>query len=76
MAGEQRPGGTPRATHPLRWLSQGCEDGCTLIPKNCFTVKAELLPFPLGIRIDYILYKVMGDPWPPALGGSSGEASL
>ncbi|KFQ38816.1 Sphingomyelin phosphodiesterase 2, partial [Mesitornis unicolor] len=36
---------------------EGCEDGCTLIPKNCFTVKAELLPFPLGIRIDYILYK-------------------
>ncbi|KAM6108205.1 LOW QUALITY PROTEIN: sphingomyelin phosphodiesterase 2 [Pterocles gutturalis] len=37
--------------------SQGCEDGCTLIPNNCFTVKTELLPFPLGIRIDYILYK-------------------
>ncbi|NWS60000.1 NSMA phosphodiesterase, partial [Chunga burmeisteri] len=38
---------------------EGCEDGCTLIPNNCFTVKAELLPFPLGIRIDYILYKAI-----------------
>ncbi|NXP78518.1 NSMA phosphodiesterase, partial [Ramphastos sulfuratus] len=38
---------------------EGCEDGCTLIPKNCFTDKAELLPFPLGIRIDYILYKAI-----------------
>lgn len=42
--------------------SQGCEDGCTLIPSNRFTVKSELQPFPLGIRIDYILYKVMGAP--------------
>lgn len=40
--------------------SQGCEDGCTLIPNNCFAVKSELQPFPLGIRIDYILYKVTG----------------
>ncbi|XP_069732070.1 sphingomyelin phosphodiesterase 2 [Phaenicophaeus curvirostris] len=38
---------------------EGCEDGCTLIPNNCFTVKSELLPFPLGIRIDYILYKAV-----------------
>ncbi|XP_010005433.1 PREDICTED: sphingomyelin phosphodiesterase 2 [Chaetura pelagica] len=38
---------------------EGCQDGCTLIPSNCFTVKAELLPFPLGIRIDYILYKAI-----------------
>ncbi|KFO92855.1 Sphingomyelin phosphodiesterase 2, partial [Buceros rhinoceros silvestris] len=38
---------------------EGCKDGCTLIPKNCFTIKAELLPFPLGIRIDYILYKAL-----------------
>ncbi|KAM6370233.1 LOW QUALITY PROTEIN: sphingomyelin phosphodiesterase 2 [Pluvialis apricaria] len=36
---------------------EGCEDGCTLVPNNCFTRKSELLPFPLGIRIDYILYK-------------------
>ncbi|NXU53375.1 NSMA phosphodiesterase, partial [Turnix velox] len=38
---------------------EGCEDGCTLVPNNCFTVKSELLPFPLGIRIDYILYKAL-----------------
>ncbi|NWX13561.1 NSMA phosphodiesterase, partial [Aegotheles bennettii] len=38
---------------------EGCEDGCTLIPNNCFTIKAELMPFPLGIRIDYILYKAI-----------------
>ncbi|NWH45966.1 NSMA phosphodiesterase, partial [Fregata magnificens] len=38
---------------------EGCEDGCTLVPNNCFTVKTELLPFPLGIRIDYILYKAV-----------------
>ncbi|NXJ71026.1 NSMA phosphodiesterase, partial [Rostratula benghalensis] len=39
---------------------EGCEDGCTLVPGNCFTVKSELLPFPRGIRIDYVLYKVTG----------------
>ncbi|NXM70664.1 NSMA phosphodiesterase, partial [Serilophus lunatus] len=38
---------------------EGCEDGCTLVPNNCFTDKSELLPFPLGIRIDYILYKAI-----------------
>ncbi|NXV82766.1 NSMA phosphodiesterase, partial [Atlantisia rogersi] len=38
---------------------EGCEDGCTLVPNNCFTVKTELMPFPLGIRIDYILYKAV-----------------
>ncbi|NXW55300.1 NSMA phosphodiesterase, partial [Eurystomus gularis] len=38
---------------------EGCENGCTLIPRNCFTLKTELLPFPLGIRIDYILYKAI-----------------
>ncbi|NXE83445.1 NSMA phosphodiesterase, partial [Cochlearius cochlearius] len=38
---------------------EGCEDGCTLVPNNCFTVKTELLPFPLGIRIDYVLYKAV-----------------
>ncbi|NXB70320.1 NSMA phosphodiesterase, partial [Donacobius atricapilla] len=36
---------------------EGCKNGCTLVPDNCFTDKSELLPFPLGIRIDYILYK-------------------
>ncbi|NWS07775.1 NSMA phosphodiesterase, partial [Motacilla alba] len=39
---------------------EGCKNGCTLVPDNCFTDKSELLPFPLGIRIDYILYKVTG----------------
>ncbi|NXI65215.1 NSMA phosphodiesterase, partial [Anseranas semipalmata] len=38
---------------------EGCEDGCTLIPNNRFTIKSELQPFPLGIRIDYILYKAV-----------------
>ncbi|NWY06222.1 NSMA phosphodiesterase, partial [Nothoprocta ornata] len=38
---------------------EGCKDGCTLVPDNCFTVKTELRPFPLGIRIDYILYKAV-----------------
>ncbi|NXS53846.1 NSMA phosphodiesterase, partial [Brachypteracias leptosomus] len=38
---------------------EGCENGCTLVPKNCFTLQTELLPFPLGIRIDYILYKAI-----------------
>ncbi|KAK2521713.1 sphingomyelin phosphodiesterase 2 isoform X1 [Columba livia] len=38
---------------------EGCEDGCTLIPNNCFTAKTELLPFPQGVRIDYILYKAI-----------------
>ncbi|NXY20558.1 NSMA phosphodiesterase, partial [Atrichornis clamosus] len=36
---------------------EGCKNGCTLVPDNCFTDKSEMLPFPLGIRIDYILYK-------------------
>ncbi|NXE00395.1 NSMA phosphodiesterase, partial [Chaetorhynchus papuensis] len=38
---------------------EGCKNGCTLVPENCFTDKSELLPFPLGIRIDYILYKAI-----------------
>ncbi|NXG72913.1 NSMA phosphodiesterase, partial [Baryphthengus martii] len=45
---------------------EGCENGCTLIPKNCFALKTELLPFPLGIRIDYVLYKVTEGARPPA----------
>lgn len=36
---------------------EGCEDGFTLVPANCFINKEELQPFPLGIRIDYVLYK-------------------
>uniref|UniRef100_A0A8D0KMQ3 Sphingomyelin phosphodiesterase 2 n=1 Tax=Salvator merianae TaxID=96440 RepID=A0A8D0KMQ3_SALMN len=35
----------------------GNEDGCTLVPANCFTGKKELQCYPQGIRIDYILYK-------------------
>ncbi|NWT20909.1 NSMA phosphodiesterase, partial [Vireo altiloquus] len=38
---------------------EGCKNGCTLVPDNCFTDKSELLPFPLGIRIDYVLYKAI-----------------
>ncbi|NXO12036.1 NSMA phosphodiesterase, partial [Oriolus oriolus] len=38
---------------------EGCKNGCTLVPDNCFAEKSELLPFPLGIRIDYILYKAI-----------------
>ncbi|NXB35291.1 NSMA phosphodiesterase, partial [Eulacestoma nigropectus] len=38
---------------------EGCKNGCTLVPGNCFTDKSELLPFPLGIRIDYVLYKAI-----------------
>lgn len=52
-------GHTESHPHPGS-CSQGCEDGCTLIPNNCFTAKTELLPFPQGVRIDYILYKVTG----------------
>ncbi|XP_069489552.1 sphingomyelin phosphodiesterase 2 isoform X2 [Ambystoma mexicanum] len=36
---------------------EGSEDGCTLLPNNCYANKKELEPFPHGIRIDYILYK-------------------
>ncbi|NXC10560.1 NSMA phosphodiesterase, partial [Orthonyx spaldingii] len=38
---------------------EGCKNGCTLVPDNCFTEQSELQPFPLGIRIDYILYKAI-----------------
>ncbi|XP_070795790.1 sphingomyelin phosphodiesterase 2 isoform X1 [Pituophis catenifer annectens] len=36
---------------------KGCEDGCTLVPANCYISKKELQYYPQGIRIDYILYK-------------------
>lgn len=74
VTGAERGPGAHREppTHPGP-CSQGCEDGCTLVPNNCFTVKTELLPFPLGIRIDYILYKVTGGPRPPAAGGREGR---
>lgn len=29
-----------------------------MVLKNCYVKHQELGPFPLGIRIDYILYKV------------------
>ncbi|NWZ41107.1 NSMA phosphodiesterase, partial [Brachypodius atriceps] len=38
---------------------EGCKNGCTLVPDNCFTDKSELLPFLPGVRIDYILYKAI-----------------
>lgn len=41
------------------FLLQGCEDGITLIADNPFINKKELCPFEKGIRIDYILFKVM-----------------
>lgn len=64
--------GHPRTLPGHGACSQGCEDGCTLIPNNCFTVTSELQPFPLGIRIDYILYKVMGTPLGWDGGGNGG----
>ncbi|XP_063153750.1 sphingomyelin phosphodiesterase 2 [Candoia aspera] len=36
---------------------EGCEDGCTLVPANCYINKKELGCYPQGIRIDYVLYK-------------------
>lgn len=29
-----------------------------MVPKNCYVSQQDLGPFPLGIRIDYVLYKV------------------
>uniref|UniRef100_A0A3P8Z1C6 sphingomyelin phosphodiesterase n=1 Tax=Esox lucius TaxID=8010 RepID=A0A3P8Z1C6_ESOLU len=37
----------------------GCEGGITLIADNPFINPKELCPFENGVRIDYILYKVM-----------------
>ncbi|NXD56431.1 NSMA phosphodiesterase, partial [Corvus moneduloides] len=56
---EQGPRALQEPPHSPRLLSQGCKNGCTLVPDNCFIDKSELLPFPLGIRIDYILYKAI-----------------
>ncbi|GAB1295058.1 Sphingomyelin phosphodiesterase 2 [Apodemus speciosus] len=36
---------------------KGSDDGCTMVPKNCYVSQQDLGPFPLGIRIDYVLYK-------------------
>ncbi|XP_004702234.1 sphingomyelin phosphodiesterase 2 [Echinops telfairi] len=38
---------------------QGCEEGCTMVPHNCYVNQQELQPFPFGIRIDYVLYKAV-----------------
>lgn len=29
-----------------------------MVPENCYVNQRELEPFPCGIRIDYVLYKV------------------
>lgn len=29
-----------------------------MVPKNCYVNQQELKPFPFGVRIDYMLYKV------------------
>lgn len=34
-----------------------------MVPENCYVNQQELEPFPCGIRIDYVLYKVR--PLPP-----------
>lgn len=38
---------------------KGSEDGCTMVPTNCYVSQQDLGPFPLGIRIDYVLYKAV-----------------
>ncbi|XP_008850649.1 sphingomyelin phosphodiesterase 2 [Nannospalax galili] len=38
---------------------KGSEDGCTMVPKNCYVSQQDLGPFPFGIRIDYVLYKAV-----------------
>ncbi|XP_007484485.1 sphingomyelin phosphodiesterase 2 isoform X2 [Monodelphis domestica] len=38
---------------------QGCEDGCTMVPNNCFVNSKEMESFPRGVRIDYILFKAI-----------------
>lgn len=38
---------------------KGSEEGCTMVPENCYVSRQELEPFPLGIRIDYVLYKAV-----------------
>lgn len=37
-----------------------------MVPENCYVNQQELEPFPCGIRIDYVLYKVRLLP-PPCL---------
>ncbi|KAG8132202.1 hypothetical protein E2320_010076 [Naja naja] len=43
--------------HTSKGADVGYEDGCTLVPANCYINKKELQCYPQGIRIDYILYK-------------------
>ncbi|XP_057611987.1 sphingomyelin phosphodiesterase 2 [Chionomys nivalis] len=38
---------------------KGSEAGCTMVPTNCYVSQQDLGPFPLGIRIDYVLYKAV-----------------
>ncbi|XP_040839812.1 sphingomyelin phosphodiesterase 2-like isoform X2 [Ochotona curzoniae] len=38
---------------------QGAEDGCTMVPGNCYVSQQDLELFPCGIRIDYVLYKAV-----------------
>lgn len=34
-----------------------------MIPENCYVKQQELEPFPSGIRIDYVLFKVRPQVW-------------
>ncbi|XP_049754426.1 sphingomyelin phosphodiesterase 2 [Elephas maximus indicus] len=38
---------------------RGCDEGCTMVPQNCYVNQQELEPYPSGIRIDYVLYKAV-----------------
>ncbi|XP_051853478.1 sphingomyelin phosphodiesterase 2 [Antechinus flavipes] len=38
---------------------QGCEEGSTMVPNNCFVNPREMEHFPRGVRIDYILFKAV-----------------
>ncbi|XP_027630933.1 sphingomyelin phosphodiesterase 2 isoform X1 [Tupaia chinensis] len=38
---------------------EGSEEGYTMVPKNCYVSQQDLGPFPVGIRIDYVLYKAV-----------------
>ncbi|KAM9665865.1 sphingomyelin phosphodiesterase 2 [Trichechus inunguis] len=38
---------------------KGCDEGCTMVPQNCYVNQQELEPYPFGIRIDYVLYKAV-----------------
>ncbi|XP_037376100.1 sphingomyelin phosphodiesterase 2 [Talpa occidentalis] len=38
---------------------KGSDEGCTMVPENCYVKQQELEPFSSGIRIDYMLYKAV-----------------